>query len=46
MFINSFGEKIISDDVYSNDILEINLAGVTNPNPDYKMMQNTAPLPR
>lgn len=43
MFINSFGEKIISDDVYSNDILEINLAGVTNPNPDYKMMQNTAP---
>ena len=43
MFINSFGEKIISDDVYINNILEINLAGVTNPNPDYRMMQNVIP---
>ena len=43
MFINSFGEKIISDDVYINNILEINLAGVTNPNPDYKMIQNVIP---
>lgn len=40
MFINSFGEEIISDEVYRNDILEINLAGVTNPNPDYKILHN------
>lgn len=43
MFINSYGEDIITDEIYRNDILEINLAGITNPNPNYKMVQNASP---
>ena len=43
MFINSFGEEIITEKIYTNEILEINLAGITYPNLDYRMEQNTDP---
>ena len=43
MFVNSYGEDIITDEICRNDILEINLAGITNPNPNYRMEQNVSP---
>lgn len=43
MFINSYGEEIITDQIYRNSILEVNLAGITNPNPNYKMFHNVSP---
>ena len=43
MFINSFGEEIITEKIYTNEILEINLAGITYPNLNYRMQQNTDP---
>lgn len=43
MFINSFGEEIITDKIYTNEILEINLAGITYPNLNYRMQQNIDP---
>lgn len=43
MFINSFGEEIITEKIYANTILEINLAGITNPNLSYRMAHNTNP---
>ena len=37
---NRWGEDIICDTLQSNVILEILTAGITNPNPKYKMLQN------
>ena len=37
---NRWGEDIILDTMQSNAILEILTAGITNPNPKYKMLQN------
>ncbi len=43
MITNRWGEEIINERIYYNDILEIELAGITNPNPAYRMMKNINP---
>ena len=37
---NRWGEDIISDTLRSNSILDVSTAGITNPNPKYKMLHN------
>lgn len=37
---NRWGEDIISDTLRSNSILDVLTAGITNPNPKYKMLHN------
>ena len=43
METNRWGEDIISKTIYYNDVLEIYTAGITNPNPDYRIMHNICP---
>ena len=40
MYINDKGEKIIVRNVMGNNFLEVNLAGITYPNPSYKCVRN------
>ena len=40
MKTNRWNEDIICDSPYENDILELSGAGITNPNPRYKMLHN------
>ena len=43
METNRWGEDIISNAIYYNDVLEIYTAGITNPNPDYHIVNNICP---
>lgn len=40
MYINDKGEKIIVRNIMGNNFLEVNLAGITYPNPSYKCVRN------
>ncbi len=40
METNRWGEDIVSQRIYYNDILEIYTAGITNPNPAYRITHN------
>lgn len=40
MYINDKGEKIIVRNIMGNSFLEVNLAGITYPNPSYKCVRN------
>ncbi len=40
MYINSWGEEIIKDNSINNDFIEVIEAGITHPNPTYRIMHN------
>lgn len=40
MYINSRGEKIVVRNFTGNSFLEVNLAGITYPNPTYRIVRN------
>lgn len=42
MYISKWGEEIIVDNIPSNDFLEVIMAGITHPNPSYRIMHNVS----
>ena len=40
MYISPWGEEIVVDNKIGNDYLEVIMAGITHPNPDYRIMHN------
>lgn len=42
MYISRWGEEIIADHTLSNDYLEVVMAGITYPNPVYRIMHNVS----
>ena len=40
MYISPWGEKIVIDNIQTNDYLEPIMAGITYPNPSYRIMHN------
>ena len=40
MYISKWGEEIVVDNTIGNDYLEIIMAGITHPNPTYRIMHN------
>ncbi len=40
MYISKWGEEIVIDNTCGNDFLEIIMAGITHPNPTYRIMHN------
>ena len=40
MYINAWGEKIVIDNIQTNSFLEPIMAGITYPNPSYRIMHN------
>ena len=40
MYISAWGEKIVIDNVQTNSYLEPIMAGITYPNPSYRIMHN------
>ena len=42
MYINAWGEEIVINNSIGNDFLEVVMAGITNPNPTYRIMHNVS----
>lgn len=40
MYISKWGEEIVIDNTLGNDYLEVVMAGITHPNPTYRIMHN------
>jgi len=40
MYISPWGEEIVIDNTLGNDYLEVIMAGITHPNPNYRIMHN------
>ena len=40
MYISKWGEEIVIDNTCGNDFLEVIMAGITHPNPTYRIMHN------
>lgn len=40
MYISKWGEEIVVDNAIGNDYLEVIMAGITHPNPTYRIMHN------
>lgn len=40
MYISKWGEEIVVDNTIGNDYLEVIMAGITHPNPTYRIMHN------
>ena len=40
MYISRWGEEIVIDNTLGNDYLEVIMAGITHPNPTYRIMHN------
>ena len=40
MYISKWGENIVIDNAIGNDYLEVIMAGITHPNPTYRIMHN------
>ena len=40
MYISAWGEEIVIDNTLGNDYLEVVMAGITHPNPTYRIMHN------
>ena len=40
MYISKWGEEIVIDNTLGNDYLEVIMAGITHPNPTYRIMHN------
>ena len=42
MYISAWGEEIVIDNSIGNDFLEVVMAGITHPNPTYRIMHNVS----
>ncbi len=42
MYISKWGEEIVVDNTISNDYLDVVMAGITHPNPTYRIMHNVS----
>ena len=42
MYISAWGEEIVVDNTISNDYLEVIMAGITHPNPTYRIIHNVS----
>ena len=40
MYISAWGEEIVTDNAIGNEYLEVIMAGITHPNPTYRIMHN------
>ena len=40
MYVNAWGEEIVAENTLGNDYLEVITAGITHPNPTYRIMHN------
>ena len=40
MYISAWGEEIVIDNSFGNDYFEVVMAGITHPNPTYRIMHN------
>lgn len=40
MYISNWGEEIVIDNTLGNDYLDVVMAGITHPNPNYRIMHN------
>ena len=40
MYISKWGEEIFAHDTIDNDYLGVIMAGITHPNPTYRIMHN------
>lgn len=42
MYISAWGEEIVTDNAVGNDYLEVIMAGITHPNPAYRIIHNVS----
>ena len=42
MYINNWGEEIVMDNAPTNDYLDVIIAGITHPNPAYRIIHNVS----
>jgi AraC-like DNA-binding protein len=42
MYISTWGEEIVTDNIFVNDYLDVVMAGITHPNPNYRIMHNVS----